>query len=147
MIRLHVLGAGGAVFTPGRGPAAYWLDVDDQGLLVDPGPGALVRLVRQPGAPDDVDAVATVLFTHLHLDHTADLAPLLFAMHSILSRATTPLRLVGPRGLAAYLGRLRDLYGPWLEPHQRSVELREVEPVAAATGCDLLLVELSLIHI
>ena len=58
MIRLHVLGAGGAVPTASHGPAAYWLEIDGHGLLLDPGPGALVRLVRQPGAPDTVDAVS-----------------------------------------------------------------------------------------
>jgi ribonuclease BN (tRNA processing enzyme) len=127
MIRLHVLGAGGAVFTPTRGPAAYWLEIDGQGLLLDPGPGALVRLVRQPGAPDAVDELETVLISHLHLDHTADLAPLLFALHSILARETAPLRLVGPVGLASFLERLRGVYGSWLEPRRRPLELREIE--------------------
>jgi ribonuclease BN (tRNA processing enzyme) len=134
MIRLHVLGAGGAVFTPERGPAAYWVEVDGQGLLLDPGPGALVRLVRQPGAPDEVDAIDTVLLSHLHLDHTADLAPLLFALHSILARATAPLRLVGPPGLSDFLERLRGVYGSWLEPRCRPLELREL---AAGDGLDL----------
>ncbi|MEZ4387831.1 MAG: hypothetical protein R3D98_09680 [Candidatus Krumholzibacteriia bacterium] len=66
MIVLHVLGAGGATPTPERGPAAYWVELDGHGLLLDPGPGALVRLVRQPGAPDSVDGVDTVLLSHLH---------------------------------------------------------------------------------
>jgi ribonuclease BN (tRNA processing enzyme) len=126
MIELHVLGAGGAVPTPTHGPAAYWLVVDGQGVLVDPGPGALVRLVRQPGAPDSVDDVDTVLVSHLHLDHTADLAPLLFALHSVLARNPHPLLIVGPPPLAAYLDRLNDLYGAWLAPRVRPVQVREI---------------------
>lgn len=128
MIILHVLGAGGAVPTATHGPAAYWLSVDGQGLLLDPGPGALVRLVRQPGAPDDVDQVSRVFLSHLHLDHTADLAPLLFAAHSVLARETSPLQLVGPRGTAAFLDRLRDVYGNWLEPRCRQLQVHEVAP-------------------
>ncbi len=134
MITLHVLGAGGATPTATHGPAAYWIEAGGRGVLLDPGPGALVRLVRQPGAAADVDAVDTVVFSHLHLDHTADLAPLLFAAHSILARATTPLSLIGPPGLAAFLDRLGDLYGDWLTPRARPLEVREVPP---GEGLDL----------
>jgi ribonuclease BN (tRNA processing enzyme) len=126
MIRLHILGAGGAVPTATHGPAAYWIEVDGHGVLVDPGPGALVRLVRQPGAPDDVDTVETVIFSHLHLDHTADLAPLLFALHSVLARHTAPLTLVGPPGLAGLMARLTDVYGDWLRPRCRELVVTEV---------------------
>ncbi len=128
MITLHILGAGGATPTPTHGPAAYWLDVDGRGALLDPGPGALVRLVRQPGAPDRVDAVDTVLVSHLHLDHTADIAPLLFAAHSVLARNNRPLALAGPVGLGAYLARLREVYGSWLDPRGREVTVRELSP-------------------
>jgi len=128
MIRLHVLGAGGAVPTASHGPAAYWVEIDGQGLLLDPGPGALVRLLRQPGTVDEIDAINTVLLSHLHLDHTADLAPLLFAMHSVLARSTTTLHLYGPPGTADFLAQLKDLYGTWLTPHGRALVLDEVSP-------------------
>lgn len=128
MIRLHVLGAGGAVPTASHGPAAYWVEIDGQGLLLDPGPGALVRLLRQPGTVDEIDAINTVLLSHLHLDHTADLAPLLFAMHSVLARSTTALHIYGPQGTADFLARLKDLYGTWLTPHRRALTLDEVSP-------------------
>jgi len=128
MITLHVLGAGGATPTPTHGPAAYWVDLDGCGVLMDPGPGALVRLVRQPGAPDDVDEIDTVLISHLHLDHTADLAPLLFAQHLALATRSGELLLAGPVGLSSYLMRLQDLYGDWLEPCHRSLEVVEMAP-------------------
>lgn len=128
MIRLHVLGAGGAVPTATHGPAAYWLEIDGHGLLLDPGPGAMVRLVRQSGAPDEVDEVPAILLSHLHLDHTADLAPLLFAMRTVLASNRAPLLLAGPPGLVAYLERLRELYGDWLQPRHREVRVLEREP-------------------
>lgn len=140
MISLLVLGSGGAIPTPDRGPAAYWLEIDGRALLLDPGPGALVRLVAHPGGPGGVDDIRTVLLTHLHLDHCADLAPLLFALHSPIPVQTAPLQIIGPCGIAAYLDRLRGLYGRWLEPEKRAVVVSEMGPgdilipAALATG-------------
>ena len=128
MIRFHILGAGGAVPTESHTPAAYLVTVDDTPILMDPGPGALVRHVRSGEAPNGVDDLGLVLVTHLHPDHCADLMPLLFALHSVVPERTDPLYLYGPVGLADYLDRLREIYGTWLEPRRRSLELIELEP-------------------
>jgi len=136
MIRILILGAGGAIPTPLRGPAAYWLSVDGRSILLDPGPGALTRLLASPHGPDSVDAIDTVLFSHFHLDHCADLAPLLFALRSEVLPSTHPLQLIGPRGLGDYVDRLRNLYGDWMVPRNRPVEILEIgagEAVAPTT--------------
>jgi ribonuclease BN (tRNA processing enzyme) len=128
MIRIRILGAGGAVPTPTHSPAAYWVTVDGFSLLMDPGPGALVRLVQSGDAPGGVDAIHTVLLTHLHPDHAGDLVALLFALHSPLPECEAPLRLFGPPGLKSLLSRLGDLYGSWLVPRKRALEVTEVRP-------------------
>jgi ribonuclease BN (tRNA processing enzyme) len=128
MIHWLVMGAGGAVPTPTHNPAAYWVRIDGRSILLDPGCGALVRLVTSPHGAVSVDEIETVLLTHLHLDHCADLAPLLFALHSPLPRLRHPLQLIGPPGLAAYLGRLHDLYGSWLTPAKRELIVTELRP-------------------
>jgi ribonuclease BN (tRNA processing enzyme) len=126
MIRIVVLGAGSALPTLTHSAAGYWVTVDETSFLVDPGPGALIRLVRAEYGPDSLDAIDRVLFTHLHVDHCADLVPLLFALHSPLPESTRPLDLFGPRGLAAYLGKLKDIYGTWLDPARRELRLTEI---------------------
>ena len=128
MITLHVLGAGGAVPTPTHSPAAYWLAVDGDPILMDPGPGALVRLIRSGAAPNGVDDIATVLFTHLHPDHTGDLVALLFALHSPVPKATGPVNMYGPRGLSGFLEQLKGIYGRWLEPRNRELTVTEIGP-------------------
>lgn len=128
MIRFHILGAGGAVPTPSHTPAAYLVTVDGTPILMDPGPGALVRHVRSGEAPNGVDDLELVFLTHLHPDHCADLVPLLFALHSVVPRRTDPLALYGPAGLVDYLERLRQIYGAWLEPRRRALEVVELAP-------------------
>lgn len=128
MIRFHILGAGGAVPTPSHTPAAYWVTVDSCSLLMDPGPGALVRLVKSGEAPGGVDEIDRVLLTHLHPDHSADLVALLFAMHSPIPRSEQPLAIWGPAGLNRLLDQLRGIYGRWLEPKFRQLKVREIGP-------------------
>ncbi|MHB8080209.1 MAG: MBL fold metallo-hydrolase [Candidatus Krumholzibacteriia bacterium] len=128
MLSCLLLGSGGAVPTPERMPAAYWVTVDGRTLLVDPGPGALTRLLHSPHGPSGVDDITGVLLSHLHLDHCADLGPLLFALHSPIPAGTDPLLIAGPPGLARYLTRLRDLYGDWLTPARRAVRVEELAP-------------------
>jgi ribonuclease BN (tRNA processing enzyme) len=132
MIRFHILGAGGAVPTPSHCPAAYWIDLDGLGILMDPGPGATVRLVKSGRADDGVDAIDTVLLSHLHPDHSADLVPLLFAAHSPVCRNPHPLKVHGPAGLKELLEKLDGIYGSWLEPRSRALEVTEWDLEAPA---------------
>jgi len=128
MISLLMLGSGSALPTPERNAAAYWLEVDGRGILIDPGPGALVRLARSKHGPDGIDGIDTVVLTHLHPDHCADLLHLLFALHSPLPVSESPLTLAGPRGLLSYLSRLGELYGDWIEPYRRKLVVLEACP-------------------
>ena len=115
MISFHVLGAGGAVPTVTHSPAGHLVRIDGEPHFVDPGPGALVSLVKAEILPGGIDAIETVLLSHLHPDHCLDLVALLFALHSPIPSGTGPLRLFGPTGLENLLdmplklGRLRHI--------------------------------------
>jgi ribonuclease BN (tRNA processing enzyme) len=128
MIELLILGAGTAVPTPHWNASAYWVEIDGQGFLLDLGPGALIRLMGSAYGPDDIDAIDTIVLSHLHIDHCADLAPLLFALHSPIPNSTKPLQLLGPPGTASYLAKLHDLYGSWVEPAKRELVVQEIRP-------------------
>lgn len=128
MITCLVLGSGGAVPTPTRTPAGYWTVIDGRPLLVDPGPGTLVRLIGAPEGPDSLDAVDAVLFSHLHPDHCVDLQTLLFALHVPASPCERTLQLIGPAGLARHLAALHELWGDWMTTRRRPVEVIELEP-------------------
>ena len=63
----------------------------------------------------DVDAI---LYSHLHVDHTSDMAPFLFASRLPENPRTKDLSIIGPPGTGLLLGGFKDLYEPWLEPQR-----------------------------
>lgn len=113
---------------PRHSPAAYNVTVDGYPILLDPGPGALVRLVQSGDAPRGVDDINMVLVSHLHPDHSTDLIALLFALHSIVPEREDTLTLRGPRGLIQFLDKLGSIYGRWLEPKRRILDIQEIDP-------------------
>jgi glyoxylase-like metal-dependent hydrolase (beta-lactamase superfamily II) len=74
--RLTFLGTGTGVPSKDRASPACLLELPAARLLIDLGPGSLRQLARVSLAVPDLDGL---LLTHLHPDHSADLAPLLFA--------------------------------------------------------------------
>lgn len=84
---------GGPNYTPERGETASALVVDGTAYLVDCGYGTLGALIER-----DLDylRVGHVFVTHLHDDHTADLAALL--SHQWTSGRVTPTVVHGPYG-------------------------------------------------
>ncbi len=84
---------GGPNFNPTRNETASALVVDDRAYLVDCGYGALGAL-RKAGV--NYRDIAHVFLTHLHDDHTADLAA--FLSHQWTDGRVSPTVVVGPYG-------------------------------------------------
>jgi ribonuclease BN (tRNA processing enzyme) len=86
---------GGPGIDPSRAQSASAVVVDGRSYLVDCGYGALRQLVA---AHVDYLHLDTVFFTHLHDDHTGDLAALLSFQWT--NGKTTPTEAYGPVGTA-----------------------------------------------
>ena len=114
--------------TAGRATACHRVDAGGGTLLVDLGHGAL-QVLRERG--EDLGALAGVLLTHLHLDHWADLVPLVWARTFELA-VREPLTVVVPEGQAE---RLRDVLRR-LDAEQAldGIALRELEAGGAGGG-------------
>src|SRR5277367_3360308 len=93
-LEVVVLGSGGP--RPfGRGGSSYIVVVDGTPrILVDAGPGAFVR-IGELGL--DLDAVDTILLTHLHIDHSGDLAAF-FNARGLTSDGPITYNIFGPDG-------------------------------------------------
>ena len=91
---LAVLGSGGPS-SYGRGASSYVVFIDRvPRILVDAGPGTFLRLGEMGVDPRRID---TVLLTHLHADHSGDLAGFVLARDLSFDEPMT-FRVFGPAG-------------------------------------------------
>lgn len=82
MNKIKFLGTAGARFVVSqqlRKSGGIWLTIDKTNLLIDPGPGSLIRcLASKPKLnPKDLDGI---IITHRHLDHSNDVNIMIEAM-------------------------------------------------------------------
>ena len=97
-LEVIVLGSGGP--RPfGRASASYIVMVDGTPrILMDAGPGAFLRIGE---LNLDVSSVDTVLLTHLHIDHSGDLAAF-FNARALISDGPITYRIFGPDGAGLF---------------------------------------------
>ncbi len=97
-LEVVVLGSGGPRAF-GRAGSSYILLVDGTPrILLDAGPGAFLRIGE---LRLDLEKVDTVLLTHLHIDHSADL-PSFFNARALTSDGPITYRIFGPDGRAVF---------------------------------------------
>ncbi|WP_430505365.1 MBL fold metallo-hydrolase [Haloparvum sp. PAK95] len=103
---MHVtfLGTGSAMPVPERAQTGLLLEHDDRTLLVDCGSGILRRLTNTEVG---YEGVGTVLLTHHHLDHVADLLPLIKARWLAGEEF---LQIIGPTGTKELIDGLLDVH-------------------------------------
>jgi ribonuclease BN (tRNA processing enzyme) len=97
-LEVVVLGSGGP--RPfGRAGSSFIVLVDKiPRILVDAGPGAFVRMGE---LQLDLEKVDTVLLTHLHIDHSGDLAAF-FNARALTSEGPITYRIFGPDGAGLF---------------------------------------------
>lgn len=93
-VRVQVLGSGGPELVGGRASSSYLVWIDGKArALVDLGSGAVLRFGEAGASIADLDVI---LFTHLHVDHSADLPALIKA--SFFQDRGQALPIYGPPG-------------------------------------------------
>jgi len=128
-LKVTLLGTGVGIPQPGRSQAAILIE-NEKPLLLDCGAGTLLRL-DQAGV--NIEALDTVVLTHLHLDHVSDLLALANARYlSQLPR----LEIYGPEGTEIYFKIMRSAYS---NLEKMEVMVHEVRPMDSFSlkGCDI----------
>src|ERR1700677_3129204 len=97
-LEVIVLGSGGP--RPfGRGGSSFMVMVGGRPrILVDAGPGAFLRIGE---LNLDLSRVDTVLLTHLHIDHSGDLAAF-FNARALMAEGPISYRIFGPDGAGLF---------------------------------------------
>ncbi len=122
-MEIFFLGTGTSIPALEHSPAGLIVRSADQSLLFDIGPGTLTRLHLAGLTYDRIDQL---LLTHLHPDHTLDLATLLLAFnYAPGAERTAPFSITGGRDLRDFFDRLVTLY-PEVAPVSFDLQFQQV---------------------
>jgi ribonuclease BN (tRNA processing enzyme) len=118
-MEITFLGTGVAIPQKNRVQSGMLVRLEEKPLLIDCGSGVLSRFPEAGVSHTEVD---TVLLSHLHLDHVADLHPLIKANWL---RGNTSMRVYGPEGTEKWFSKVIDAY----EYLQEEVDVDVIELV------------------
>jgi ribonuclease BN (tRNA processing enzyme) len=134
-VTVTILGSGTIVPSLARSACSFLLEAAGQKLLFDIGPGTMRRLLEAGTTINEIDLL---LLSHLHPDHSGELASFLFATkYPETYRRRRPVTLAGARGLRKFFDGLTGVYGDWIVLPEDLFSLRELDnrkPDALAAG-------------
>ena len=124
-MKLIILGSGSCVPSKRRAPSGYLLESGDDKILLDGGSGTLQQIAK---AGINSSSIQTVMYTHFHVDHTAELLPLLFARkHDPSPLLSKKLNIYGPEGMLEHIIRLDGFAGSWVYKDNDSITIKELK--------------------
>ncbi|MBI4827271.1 MAG: MBL fold metallo-hydrolase [Nitrospinae bacterium] len=131
-MELYLLGTGTCAPNPRRTPACYFLSAGPRSFIIDPGPGAVNRIIAAGLDPFGAEAV---FISHHHLDHCADLPYYLFCK-AVCPTGRDPrgLTIVAPPGFNKVYQGMLAIWGKWLVSDRYRVVIEEVGDAAWESG-------------
>lgn len=123
-MQVTILGSGTCVPSLDRHPCSILVRIGTKNILVDAGPGTMGQLLKVGVTIDDLDLV---LFSHFHLDHCAEMAPLLFATKYPGFDRKKKLVLAGGTGLKELYENLNHAYSGYLDMPDEIFQMVEFE--------------------
>ena len=143
MEELILIGTGTGIPSLRRGAPGLLVISDRTHLLIDSGSGTLGRMLGIGFTYRDPDLL---LYTHIHPDHVSDLVPIIFASKYADQPREKELLCIGGPGFRSYFEKLKNLYGPWIEPRSYQLTIREI-PQEAFVYRDLRILSRPMAHI
>lgn len=128
MLDICLLGTGGMMPLPNRWLTSLMARYNGTALLIDCGEGTQIAMREKGWSPKPIDIMC---FTHYHADHIAGLPGMLLTMGN--AEKTTPLLIIGPKGLERVVGAMR-VIAPELPFEIQYQELTEPEQTISFDG-------------
>jgi ribonuclease BN (tRNA processing enzyme) len=123
-----ILGSGTCVPSARRAGPGALLRADGQQFLIDSASGTLRQLARIGVSPPELDFL---LYTHLHVDHTGDFAPLVFSLKYGGWHVGKIPRIFAAEGFQTFREGLEQAWGEWVRmPGMELVEFPVALPSA-----------------
>ena len=122
-MKLIILGSGTCVPSATRKSSGYYLETNDVKLILDSGSGAMHAM-----ASNDIDfyEIDAFFYSHMHIDHIADLPSLLSYFHQPLCLREKKLTIYGPPGLNKIVTGFKEIFGEWVEPRNFEINFQEI---------------------
>jgi ribonuclease BN (tRNA processing enzyme) len=122
-ITVHLLGTGSILSLGNRACSAFLIQFKDRNILVDAGPGTLIRLKQVKITPELLNYI---FITHFHPDHVADLIPIIFYLANLQNKPDrNALSIWGPPGFLNLIKEIAAAYGKWLKDFTTILNLNE----------------------
>jgi ribonuclease BN (tRNA processing enzyme) len=124
LVKLVVLGSGTSIFHTQRTSAGFWVETETATLLLDCGTDAPHRAAAENLDLVNLDAI---WISHLHLDHCAGLAPLLFGIKWMggVEKRKKPLKIFGCEGIQNGLRAIDESHRAKLFEQPFAIEFHE----------------------
>lgn len=110
-MKITILGTGSFYANKDRSGAAYLLETDGKKILIDCGPGTLIRLSQLGSTPGGIDYV---FISHFHADHTGDLFAFQMALRLNEFFGDKEIKkfptIYGPEGIKTFTKELSRVY-------------------------------------
>ena len=114
-MQITILGSGTCVTILERSAACIRVVSDSTTVLLDTGPGSQRQMLMAGTTFNDIDLLC---YTHLHVDHTADFVPLLFASKYAPEARMQDLAIMAAPGFRDFYHKLTQAYGDWIVPEK-----------------------------
>ena len=112
-ITVTILGSGTCVPSLTRSSCSVLMALGDSKLLFDSGPGTMRRLLEAGTAIFDI---SHIFYSHFHPDHSSEFVPFLFATkYPNKHQRKNTLTVTAGTGFLDFYGRLKSVYGQWIE--------------------------------
>ncbi len=124
-IKVTILGSGTCYPSLERSACSVLLEINNNKILLDSGPGTIRRLLR---TGNDIFDISHIFYSHFHPDHTCEIIPFLFGTNYSGERERTfPLSIIAGNGFKNFYNNLKSAYGSWIELKPGFLKISELD--------------------